>query len=94
MKTYCWEFFQCQKFTCPVYQDKEARCWLVAGTQCHDEIQGNFLVKIEICLPCEIFKANMGVAALEETLALVSKQVQELKGQVQERDRELSDINL
>jgi PAS domain S-box-containing protein len=94
MKKYCWELFHCNNYDCPVYQAKEYKCWLISGTHCRNEIQGNFLEKIEMCLPCEIFKANMEVTALEETLALVAKQVQELKGRVEERDRELNDINL
>lgn len=94
MKKYCWDFFHCKNYDCPVYQAKESKCWLISGTQCRDEIQGNLLDKIEICLYCEVFKANMEVEALEETLALVAKQVQELKGRVEESDRELRDINL
>lgn len=93
-KLYCREFFHCKNHNCPVYQAKEYKCWLISGTQCRNEIQGMFLEKIEMCLPCEIFKANMEIESLEETLALTAKQVQELKGRVAERDRELRDINL
>jgi PAS domain S-box-containing protein len=94
MAKYCWEWFGCKNSDCPVYQTKEYKCWLISGTLCRHEIQGNFLEKIEMCLPCEIFKANMEVTALEETLALVAKQVQELRDRVEMRDQELRDINL
>jgi hypothetical protein len=57
----CWEFFQCKETECPVHTTGDERCWLVSGTHCRNEIQGKFLEKIEICLDCELFKANIDV---------------------------------
>ena len=60
----CWEVFKCKKKECPVYKSKDLRCWLISGTLCRDEIQGKFLEKMEMCIDCVVFKANMDVAAL------------------------------
>ena len=90
----CWEFFKCNDQECPVYQLKEPRCWLIAGTHCRNEIQGKFLEKMEMCLECEPFKANMDTASLEETLLVVDRQFREFRAMVEERDRELEAISM
>jgi PAS domain S-box-containing protein len=91
MKQYvkCWEFFKCDETECPVYETMEPRCWLVSGTHCRDEIQRKFLEKVEICLDCEPFKANIDSASLELTLKVVHEQFLEFRRMVEERDREL-----
>ena len=86
--TLCWEYFDCHDETCPVYQAKERRCWLVSGTHCRNEIQGKFLEKMEMCLECEPFKANIGVDSIEETLWVTSRQLAEFRTMVDERDQE------
>ncbi|MBW1859991.1 MAG: hypothetical protein JRI70_07950, partial [Deltaproteobacteria bacterium] len=73
-KVKCWEFFECEEKECPVLVSKEWRCWLVSGTHCRDEIQGQFLEKIEMCLECEPFKNNVDLGSLEETLHVVHEQ--------------------
>lgn len=93
-KLKCWEFFECNEIECPVYKLKELRCWLVSGTHCRKEIQGKFLEKIEMCLGCEPFRANVDIALLEETLKLVHQQFTEFRRMVEERDRELEHISL
>jgi PAS domain S-box-containing protein len=90
----CWEVFKCNDQECPVYQLKEPRCWLIAGTHCRNEIQGKFLEKMEMCLECEPFKANMDTASLEETLLVVDQQFSEFRAMVEERDRELETISM
>ncbi len=93
-KVKCWEFFKCKETECPVYKSKEPRCWLVSGTHCRDEIQGTFLEKVEICLGCEPFRANVGAASLEQTLEVVHEQFLEFRRMVEERDRELEGISM
>lgn len=90
----CWEFFECDKTECPVYQSKEPRCWLISGTHCRDEIQGRFLEKIEMCLECEPFTANVDLDSLSDTLSVVNEQFTEFRRMVAERDRELEGISL
>ena len=93
-KLKCWEFFDCGEKLCPVYTSKELRCWLVSGTLCRNEIQGEFLEKIELCLSCEVFKANIDLASLEETLRVVNDQFTEFRQLVAERDEDLGGISM
>ena len=93
-KLKCWEFFECNKEQCPVHKSKELRCWLASRTHCREEIQGKFLDKIEMCLQCNVFKENMDVASLEETLRLVHEQFTEFREIVDERDTELKEISM
>ena len=93
-KVKCWEVFECNEQECPVYKSKELNCWLIPGTHCRNEIQGKFLEKLEMCLECEPFKANMDMDAMEETLRAVDRQFTEFRRMVDERDRELEDISM
>jgi two-component system cell cycle sensor histidine kinase/response regulator CckA len=88
-KVKCWKFFDCEETGCPVYEVKGYKCWLIPGTHCRNGIQGRFLEKIEMCLHCEPFKANMDLASLEETLEVVNRQFGEFRRMVEERDMEL-----
>ena len=90
----CWEVFKCKKKECPVYKSKDLKCWLISGTHCRDEIQGKFLEKMEMCLDCEVFKANMDVDALRKTLKVTSNQFKEFRAIVKDRDKELEGIGL
>lgn len=90
----CWEVFKCKKKECPVYKSKDLRCWLISGTLCRDEIQGKFLEKMEMCIDCEVFKANMDVAALRKTLKVTSNQFKEFRTIVKNRDKEMEGIGL
>jgi PAS domain S-box-containing protein len=93
-KIRCWEFFECNEKECPVYKSKELKCWLISGTHCRDEIQGRFLEKIEMCLECEPFKANIDTHSLEETLKVVSGQFTQSRCMIEERDRELEHTSM
>ena len=90
----CWEFFQCNEKECPAYKTEDLRCWLFSGTHCRDEIQGKFLEKMEMCLSCEMFKANMDVSAMQESLKILDEQVKEFRSIVTERDRELERMSM
>jgi len=85
---------KCNEPECPVYQSKELRCWLVSGTHCRKEIQGKFLEKVEMCLDCEPFKANVDLDSMEETLTVVNDQFDEYRKLVEERDRELESTSM
>ncbi len=93
-KVKCWEVFECNEQECPVYKSKVLDCWLIPGTHCRNEIQGKFLEKLEMCLECEPFKANMDMDAMEETLRAVNRQFTEFRRMVDERDRELEGISM
>ncbi len=93
-KVKCWQFFQCDEKDCPVFKSKELNCWLIPGTHCGNEIQGKFLEKVEMCLECEPFKANMDVRSMEETLKVLDEQLTEFRHMVDERDRELESTSM
>jgi signal transduction histidine kinase len=90
----CWEVLGCNDKACPVYKSKELDCWLVPGTHCHNEIQGKFLEKMEMCLQCDAFKKNIDASSLAMTLKVVNEQFQDFRRLVDERDRELETISL
>jgi PAS domain S-box-containing protein len=93
-KIKCWDFFNCDEQECPVQKSEELRCWLVSETHCRDEIQGKFIEKIEMCVGCEVFKANIDVESMEQTLTVVNRQFTEFRGMVEERDRELEETSM
>jgi hypothetical protein len=93
-KVKCWECFQCNEKECPVFKSKELNCWLIPGTHCRNEIQGKFLEKVEMCLECEPFKANMDADSMEETLKVLDEQLTEFRHMVDERDRELETTSM
>jgi PAS domain S-box-containing protein len=93
-KVKCWDFFQCNETECPVYKVRELHCWLVSGTHCRNEIQGKFLEKMEMCLECEAFKANLDVNAMEQTLMAVNEQFTSFGKMVEDRDRELEHTSM
>lgn len=93
-KVKCWEVFKCNEKKCPVYKTKELNCWLISETHCRNEIQGKFLEKMEMCLGCEVFKDNMDIAALKETIKTVDTQFKEFREIVNDRDRELEGMSM
>jgi diguanylate cyclase (GGDEF)-like protein len=52
----CWEIKGCRKETCPAYNVKDFRCWLMVGTLSGGQVQGEFAKKYETCFECEVFK--------------------------------------
>ena len=93
-KMKCWEYFDCDETSCPVYEMREPLCWLVSGTHCRNEIQGKFLEKIELCLECPPFQKNIDLPSLADTLRVVNEQFEEYRRMVDERDRELEEISM
>jgi signal transduction histidine kinase len=85
----CWEMLECTEQKCPAYKSKDIMCWLLSGTHCRDEIQGKFLEKMELCLGCKVFKANMAPAAMEKTLNTMGSQLKAYRRMVEDRDKEL-----
>ncbi|MBM4135873.1 MAG: diguanylate cyclase [Nitrospira sp.] len=93
-KVKCWEVFACKEKECPAYKSKDLKCWLFSRTHCRDEIQGKYLEKMAMCLDCEVFKANMDVSSMKETIEAIDKQFKEFASIVEERDKELEDISM
>ena len=75
MQLRCREVFQCKEKACPAYGSKGPACWLIPRTRCRSDIGGLFLDKIEMCLECEFFKANMHFDFMEGTLKIVNRRL-------------------
>jgi diguanylate cyclase (GGDEF)-like protein/PAS domain S-box-containing protein len=93
-KVKCWDVFICEEPECPAYKSRNLSCWLFSGTHCRNEIQGKFLEKMEMCLGCEVFTANMDVSAMNKTIRTADDQFKEFRQIVEDRDRELENIGL
>jgi diguanylate cyclase (GGDEF)-like protein/PAS domain S-box-containing protein len=94
-KLKCWEYFHCSENACPVLKSKRSlRCWLISGTHCRNEIQGKFIEKIEMCLDCGVFRANMDIPALEKTMIVLSRQLEEYRQELETRDIELETTSM
>lgn len=89
----CWDVFGCEESACPAYKSRNLKCWLFSGTHCRSNIQGMFLEKMEMCLSCKVFKANMNANAMRETIKLIDKQFMNFKQLVEKRDRELESVS-
>ncbi|MGD8513099.1 MAG: PAS domain S-box protein, partial [Deltaproteobacteria bacterium] len=50
--------------------------------------------KIEMCLECPPFEANINTHSIKKTLSLVHRQITEFRHMVEERDRELEDTSM
>ncbi|NQT25871.1 hypothetical protein HQ585_10980 [candidate division KSB1 bacterium] len=70
----CWKHFDCDRKTCPAFKKKDAKCWMVSGTNCNDDNQGDWLEKMEVCLTCDVFKKKIKTDDLVQTLHVVSNQ--------------------
>lgn len=93
-KMKCWEVFQCAEKDCPAFRKRDLKCWLKSGTHCRKELQGKFVDKLEMCIACKVFKANMDVAAMHKTLKAVSAQLEEYRKKVVAHDREQKHMNM
>ncbi len=90
----CWEVFKCDKKECPAYKSSNLRCWLFSVTHCRNEIQGKFIEKIEMCLDCEVFKANINLASMKKTFDALKDQMREYRQLVEEGEREVEGMSL
>ena len=93
-KTSCVELFQCQETSCPAYKSANHICWLISGTHCHEQIQGKFLEKMEMCIDCQFFNENVDAGSIKKTLEIVHKQLAQFRQLVGERDKELETIGM
>jgi len=55
----CWEYFHCGQTSCPAYDVRENRCWLVVGTHCKGTKIASYPEKIDFCKGCEIIEGLM-----------------------------------
>jgi len=72
----CWERLNCDKRDCPSYG--HTRCWAVAGTFCHGEVQGEFAQKIGDCRRCVVYKESCG-DEINELVEVFNQMVKDLR---------------
>ena len=80
----CTERLHCTKRDCPAY-DKE-RCWAIAGTFCHGEVQGTFAQKIGDCRNCVVYKESCG-DEINELVEVFNQMIADLRYNLQELEK-------
>lgn len=80
----CWERLACQKTECPAHG--KLRCWSVAGTSCHGEIQGEFAQKLGDCRQCVVYKESCG-DEIGELVEVFNQMVKNIRHDLDERDK-------
>lgn len=65
-KKNCWEVMECTKDDCPAKKETKLdgvhggiaagrACWVVAGTRCQGEVQGEYAQKFQNCSTCKFY---------------------------------------
>lgn len=85
----CWEVKNCDKTTCPVYGKQHARCWLIAGTHCRGEVQGQFAQKLGSCSKCAIYQGALAHNPVSE----ISENFYSLMWSLREKEDLLGDAH-
>ena len=93
-KMRCRQVFSCNEEECPAYKSKNLECWLISDTRCRNEIQGKFLEKMEMCLDCKVFRANLDINAIRKTIQIISRQFKENRKITEDREREFESLSL
>jgi PAS domain S-box-containing protein/putative nucleotidyltransferase with HDIG domain len=93
-KIRCRETFQCSQSDCPAFEADNPHCWLLPGTHCHDQIQGEFIDKIHKCIDCKVYQTNMDSKAHRETDKMIRQQMREFRRRVSDREEELKNISM
>ncbi len=93
-KLKCMEFFNCEKLECPAYKSDDHRCWVISGTTCRDSIKELVVQKMEFCLKCDFFKANINIDSLEDTFNIINKQFKDFRILYDQKNKEIETMNL
>ena len=83
----CWEIKSCRNDTCPAYNNKDCRCWLMVGTLCGEQVHGTFAKKYETCFECEVFKTIS-----EEPVRLLYENLNTLIFHIKDKSIKLQDL--
>ncbi len=65
-KKNCWDVMECTKEDCPAKVEEKLNgihdginagrtCWVVAGTRCKGEVQGEYAQKFQNCSTCKFY---------------------------------------
>ncbi len=80
----CWERLDCAKKDCPSYGRE--RCWAVAGTFCHGEVQGSLAQKIGDCRKCVVYRESCG-DEINELVEVFNQMLKDLRYNLQELEK-------
>lgn len=80
----CWERLGCDKAECPSYG--KTRCWAIAGTFCHGNVQGTFAQKIGDCRKCAVYQESCG-DEIRELVEVFNQMVKDLKYNLAELEK-------
>lgn len=80
----CWERLACANKDCPSYG--RLRCWAVAGTFCHGEVQGTFAQKIGDCRQCVVYRESCG-DEVYELVEVFNQMLKDLRHNLQELEK-------
>lgn len=80
----CWERLDCSKTDCPSHGG--VRCWAVAGTFCHGEVQGSFAQKIGDCRKCIVYQESCG-DEIHELVEVFNQMLKDLRYNLQELEK-------
>jgi hypothetical protein len=86
----CWKTFSCGKTECPAYDSASLTCWLVSGTHCRNEVQGEALAKMDKCLECEVLKTNLDTGTMVETITVAAAQFRKKAEELQALNQQLN----
>lgn len=56
----CWEIMDCDRQKCPAFEDRQRRCWYLAGTLCPNCDSLDYPQKMASCQECQIYRLNQG----------------------------------
>ncbi|RJQ42832.1 MAG: GGDEF domain-containing protein, partial [Gaiellales bacterium] len=82
----CWEVKDCKSTDCPAYGHEHVRCWLLAGTFCRGEVQGEFAQKLGDCIRCDVYQSAVAAGPMRE----IDEDFNSLMWAVKEREDLLS----
>ena len=80
----CWERLGCEKKDCPAYG--KLRCWSIAGTSCHGQVQGKFAQKLGDCRECVVYKESCG-DEISEFVEVFNQMAKDLKFNFSEQEK-------
>jgi len=80
----CRDRLNCDKADCPAFG--KTRCWAVAGTFCHDTVQGKFAQKIGDCRKCVVYKESCG-DEIGELVEVFNQMVKDLRYNLSELEK-------
>ncbi len=80
----CWERLDCGRTDCPSYGRE--RCWAIAGTFCHGNVQGAFAQKIGDCRKCIVYQESCG-DEIRELVEVFNQMVKDLRFNLSELEK-------